>query len=419
MSEFLTVRVSSQVDAPIQWLVWSPSQQEVIASGELSHRDQLGDIATYAEQRPTIVLLSSSDVLLKEVDVPAGGTRQLNTMLPFLVEDDVAQDVDELHFSVLAKRGAKADVAAVDHQFVDNLLTDLREQHINVRQIIPDCLALPWQDGTVSALQIDHQWLFRTGAHSGFTLQSEWLSLLPLEPFHLVSNQDDDSESSSDEESLQEKVVSSYSPLPEGHEQLPGRWKPANAELVMLLLTQGALASKVNLLTGSFKPSSSLTKHWKVWRKAAIAAVLLLGVLTTKNVLQVNAFEAQAAEYRAESERIFRHIFPNKQKIPTVSYLKRQMSDEESRLSGGGGDESMLVWLSQLPQALKKNGAIEILSVKYDGARNEIRIQAKSKDFQTFETARADLAQQFEVEQGQLNRSGSEVFGSYVIRRKP
>lgn len=95
------------------------------------------------------------------------------------------------------------------------------------------------------------------------------------------------------------------------------------------------------------------------------------------------------------------------------------MRDEESRLSGGGGDESMLVWLAQLPQALKKNGAIDVLSVKYDGARNEIRIQAKSKDFQTFETARADLAQQFEVEQGQLNRSGSEVFGSYVIRRKP
>ncbi|WP_104400182.1 type II secretion system protein GspL [Vibrio penaeicida] len=419
MSEFLTVRVSSQVDAPIQWLVWSPSQQEVIASGDLSHRDQLGDIATYAAQRPTIVLLSSSDVLLKEVDIPAGGARQLNTMLPFLVEDDVAQDVDELHFSVLAKRGVKADVAAVDRQFLDNLLSDLREHHINVRQIMPDCLALPWQDSEISALQINSQWLFRSGAHSGFTLQDEWLSLLPSEPFSLVSNQDDDPEASTDEETLHEKVVSSYSPLPEDHEQLPGRWKAENAELVMSLLTQGALASKVNLLTGSFKPSSSLTKHWKVWQKAAIAAVLLLGVLTTKNVLQVNAFEAQAAEYRAESERIFRQVFPNKRKIPTVSYLKRQMRDEESRLSGGGGDESMLVWLAQLPQALKKNGAIDVLSVKYDGARNEIRIQAKSKDFQTFETARADLAQQFEVEQGQLNRSGSEVFGSYVIRRKP
>ncbi|GLQ73146.1 type II secretion system protein GspL [Vibrio penaeicida] len=419
MSEFLTVRVSSQVDAPIQWLVWSPSQQEVIASGDLSHRDQLGDIASYATQRPTIVLLSSSDVLLKEVDIPAGGARQLNTMLPFLVEDDVAQDVDELHFSVLAKRGAKADVAAVDRQFLDNLLSDLREHHINVRQIMPDCLALPWQDSEISALQINNQWLFRSGAHSGFTLQNEWLSLLPSEPFSLVSNQDDDPEVPLDEETLQEKAVSSYSPLPEDHEQLPGQWKAEDAELAMSLLTQGALASKVNLLTGSFKPSSSLTKHWKVWQKAAIAAVLLLGVLTTQNVLQVNAFEAQAAEYRAESERIFRQVFPNKRKIPTVSYLKRQMRDEESRLSGGGGDESMLVWLAQLPQALKKNGAIDVLSVKYDGARNEIRIQAKSKDFQTFETARADLAQQFEVEQGQLNRSGSEVFGSYVIRRKP
>lgn len=125
------------------------------------------------------------------------------------------------------------------------------------------------------------------------------------------------------------------------------------------------------------------------------------------------------AQYRAESERIFREVFPDKRKIPTVSYLKRQMRNEEARLSGGGSDESMLIWLSKLPEALKKNGAIDVLSVKYDGSRDEIRIQAKSKDFQTFESARAELAQLFDVEQGQLNRSGTEVFGSYVIRRKP
>ncbi|BCL68206.1 type II secretion system protein L [Vibrio nigripulchritudo] len=417
MSEFLTVRISSQADAPIQWLVWSPGQQEVIASGELSHRNQLGEIASYAHQRPTIVLLASSDVLLKEVDIPAGGARQLNTMLPFLVEDDVAQDVDDLHFTVLNKRGAKADVAAVDSGFLETLLDELKAHQINVRQVLPDCLAMPWQKDEISALEIDGQWVFRQEQYSGFSVQSDWLSLLPAEVFQLHV---EESESESEEQSdAVEKRVATFTPLPQNHESLPGRWQNGKAELVMSLLTQGAIASKANLLTGTFKPSSSLTKYWKVWQKAAVAAVLLLVVLTTQNVLQVNAFEAQAAQYRAESERIFREVFPDKRKIPTVSYLKRQMRNEEARLSGGGSDESMLIWLSKLPEALKKNGAIDVLSVKYDGSRDEIRIQAKSKDFQTFESARAELAQLFDVEQGQLNRSGTEVFGSYVIRRKP
>ncbi len=419
MSEFLTVRISSQADASIQWLVWSPNQQEVIASGDLNHRDQLGEIATYAAQRPTIVLLSGSDVLLKEVDIPAGGARQLSTMLPFLVEDDVAQDVDELHFSVLGKRGTKADIAVVDRQFLESVLSDLRLHHINVRQVMPDCLALPWEDREISALQIDNQWVFRYGQSAGFTIQHDWLSLLPVAPFNFDQNQDMSSQDLLDGEFVQHKVVASYTPLPSDHQQLPGDWKEAKADLVMLLLAQGAMRSKVNLLTGSFKPSSSLSKYWKVWQKVAIAATLLLVVLTSKNAFQISAFEKQAVQYRTESERIFRQIFPNKRKIPTVSYLKRQMNDEESRLSGDGGNESMLLWLAQLPLALKESGSIDVMSLKFDSSRNEIRIQAKSKDFQTFEQVRAALIQQFEVEQGQLNRSGNEVFGSYVIRRKP
>ncbi|QSA19710.1 type II secretion system protein GspL, partial [Vibrio furnissii] len=56
--------------------------------------------------------------------------------------------------------------------------------------------------------------------------------------------------------------------------------------------------------------------------------------------------------YRAESERIFRTIFPDKQRIPTVSYLKRQMSDELAALSGGSSGEHVLGWLSKLPDTL-------------------------------------------------------------------
>ncbi|MDW1631483.1 GspL/Epsl periplasmic domain-containing protein, partial [Vibrio sp. Y176] len=52
------------------------------------------------------------------------------------------------------------------------------------------------------------------------------------------------------------------------------------------------------------------------------------------------------------------------------------------------------------------------------GQRGEVRIHARSSDFQPFEQARVKLAEKFNVEQGQLNRSDNVVMGSFVLKRQ-
>lgn len=106
MSEHLIIRLNSQPSDPIQWIVWSPENKEVIASGELSSSEELPSLSSYSEQRMVSVLLPSSDVLLREVAIPEGATRQFSSMLPFIIEDDLAQDVDDLHMVILKKKTA-------------------------------------------------------------------------------------------------------------------------------------------------------------------------------------------------------------------------------------------------------------------------------------------------------------------------
>ncbi|MDF5356429.1 GspL/Epsl periplasmic domain-containing protein, partial [Vibrio parahaemolyticus] len=78
---------------------------------------------------------------------------------------------------------------------------------------------------------------------------------------------------------------------------------------------------------------------------------------------------------------------------------------------------AMLSWLAALPATLGQVSDLEITSFKYDGQRGEVRIQARSSDFQPFEQARVKLAEKFNVEQGQLNRSDNVVVGSFVLKR--
>ena len=143
MSEFLTVRLSSEPQSPVQWLVWSTSQQEVIASGELASWQQLDELTPYAEKRTCIALLSGNDCLLKNIEIPKGAARQFESMLPFLLEDEVAQDIEDLHFTILDKGADSAVVCGVEHQWLTQVMSAFSENGITIRKVLPDTLALP------------------------------------------------------------------------------------------------------------------------------------------------------------------------------------------------------------------------------------------------------------------------------------
>ncbi|PFG45562.1 general secretion pathway protein L [Vibrio sp. ES.051] len=399
MSEFLTVRLSSEQQSTIPWVVWSTEQQEVIASGEIAGWQHLDELVAYAGQRQVVALLASNDVVLTQVDIPPGAARQFDSMLPYLIEDEVAQDVDGLHFTVLGKQANKAQVCAVERGWLKTVLQRFTSQGMVIKRILPDVLALPVNGDHSSAAVMGDQWLIRHSHSEGAVVDASWLDLY-LSSY--VQNHAD-------------WKLDCYSSVPES--TLTDIWVPQPEEMTMGLLAKGAAESKINLLTGVFKPKSSWGKYWKLWQKAAIAAGALLVVMVAQQLLTVHKYEAQAQAYRAESERVFRQIFPNKRRIPTVSYLKRQMNDEERRLLGSGDERAMLSWLAALPATLGQINDLEITSFKYDGQRGEVRIQARSSDFQPFEQARVKLAEQFNVEQGQLNRSDNVVMGSFVLKR--
>lgn len=418
MSEHLIIRLNSQPSDPIQWIVWSPENKEVIASGELSSAEELSSLSQYSDQRSVSVLLPGSDVLLREVTIPEGAARQFPSMLPFIVEDDLAQDVDDLHIVILKKTNKTAQVAIVEHQKMVNWVEQLSEAGIQTKRFLPDVLALPFhQDGT-TMVELNQQWLLRFSEYQGAIAESEWLPML-LEG--LVTNSakslsDTEEAENVDVEGSKSYVLHSYSPCEinvantKHIEEAP--------ELVMQLLAEGALSSKVNLLSGKYRPQSSWRKHWRIWQKVILAFGLVMVAFVAQHITEVQKLEQHSIALRTESERIFRDVFPGKRKIPTVSYLKSQMKNEEVRLQGGSGGDDLLAWMAELAPYLAKVPQVKLQSLKFDGKRDELRLQGSASDFPYFEKLTSELSAKFEVEQGQLNKNQNQVFGAIVIRRK-
>lgn len=420
MSEHLILRLNSQPSDPIQWLVWSPENKEVIASGELSSAEELSSLSQYSDQRTVSALLPSSDVLLREVMIPEGASRQFPSMLPFIVEDDLAQDVDDLHIVILKKTNKMAQIAIVEHQKMVTWLEQLSEAGIQTKRFLPDVLTLPFhQDGT-TMVELNQQWLLRFSEYQGAIAESEWLPML-LEGLvansaKSVADTEEQDTENEDVEDSKSYVIHSYSPCEVNVANI--KHIAETPELVMQLLAEGALRSKVNVLSGKYRPQSSWRKHWRIWQKVILAFGLVMVAFVAQHIAEVQKLEQHSIALRTESERIFRDVFPGKRKIPTVSYLKSQMKNEEARLQGGSGGDDLLAWMSELAPYLAKVPQVKLQSLKFDGKRNELRLQASASDFPYFEKLTSELSVQFEVEQGQLNKNQNQVFGAIVIRRK-
>lgn len=420
----------------MQWLVWSPLQNEVIASGQLVDINHLGELAKYALARPVYGLVPASEMLLTQVTIPAGSSRQLAAALPYLLEEELAQDVERLHVQLLQRDNDIATVAIIEHQKVTSWLTAFAEYGIELKKLIPDCLCLPLFNDGYSAAEIDGQWLIRQSEVMGVCADSNWLGTwitsqkapIVIDTVDDEAN-DDEIELDAEAERIAEEVesivaateilaqvtINHYTPAPLN---VPGRWQSQPPELVMQLLAIGAAESKATLLSGPYKPQAAWRKHLQPWRKVAIAAVVVLVALVGERVLTTQRLEHQANAYHAESERIFRQVLPQFKRIPSQSYLKNQMNAALKSLGGNGEQNGMLMWLSELKPALTKVPTIKIINLKYDQTRGELRLQATAAGFQDFEQLRSALSAQFTVDQGQLTKEDNLVSGAVVLRRK-
>ncbi|MDW6002641.1 type II secretion system protein GspL [Vibrio mangrovi] len=403
MSEYLLVRLSKQPQAKAHWWIGAEHATTIERSGEIASWTELDELVPHAEGRPVIVLLSGADVVMKTVTLPAGGARQYEKMLPYLVEDELAQDVETLHFSVLAKQDDRVYTAAVDRDWLSCILEQFEASGLQVENVLPDVLALPAEENA-TAVQLGNEWLIRQGQFSGVCIEQSWMPI-----FTQVDEQDEESP---------ELAVTSYSRVPELGESTTQVWTEKLVDSIEVLLYRGALSSPMTLLTGAFKKSSSWMKYWQIWRGCLIALAALITLLFIDHTVDIRRMSQEATALRSESEHIFRTLFPDRHRIPTVSYLKGQITDEINKLSGGEGKDAALSLFTSLAETIGSIQGIQLQRIHYDGMREDIRIDVQGADFQAFEATRQKLSEQFDVQQGPLNRDNNQVSGSFILKNK-
>ncbi|MDT3335454.1 type II secretion system protein GspL [Shewanella sp. SP1S1-7] len=395
MSERLFIRLGRTAEQACSWLVWSEQEQEIIASGELANAQGLSTLTERAGNRPVDVLVPAAAMTLTSVHLPEKGQRQALKALPFMLEEALADDVDAMHFTVGPRDGDALSVVAVAHEQMQTWLSCLTEAGLKVKRIVPDCLALPLQECQWAAMNFGNELLLRTGLATGQSLPLPWLPIA-LEQLRPAQG---------------EVSVASYTDM-----QLEGvELKPQSLELPMLVLARGILHAPVNLLGGVYTPKREYSKQLMMWKSAAIVIAIACVLALVNKGLTIHQVNGQIADLKAQSESIYQQVVPGNSRIVN---LRSQMESQLRALQGQGSGAEFFAMLDGLQDAFKQVPELKPNSLRFESARNEIRMQVSAKNYAQIEKFKEIVGRRFQLDGGTMNSGEDQVTSTLTLRSK-
>jgi general secretion pathway protein L len=404
MGETLFIRVGSQEKCTIPWLITTNGTNEIIASGELNDAQALVELSDKARTREVIVFVPACDIAIKSLKVPGSSKRAIRLAAPYMVEDELAQDVDELFFAYSTvkpnQQGQNCFLAAVAREQLQLWQSWLAQANINCKVMIPDALAMPHSEQECHAIVLGEQLIVRNGLWQAMTIEHNTWPIVAKSLFN-------------EETSLQK--IKAYSNLPTAEHSVEVEYMPE--ELPLALLAEH-MSVKFNLLQGEFQVKekhSPVISQW-LW-VAGIAAVALLLNFGIKGA-QLLTLSNQQSAIEQEIIDSYKKAFPKTKRV-RISTIRSQLKQKLNDIGSEGSSNDFLQLLVKLEPALASVPQIKPETLKYDGKRNEIRMQTTAKDFQYFEKLKTAFENAgLSVTQGAQNNQGDLISGSFSIKDK-
>lgn len=371
MTEFLVIRLGEQADHPVSWIAVDDRGTRRGEPGQGS----LEMAASQVDERAVIVLVPASQAVTYSVEIPAKGSRLL-AALPYALEDQVADDVEDLHFAPGKRHASGAlPVAVVAQDRLAAWVAALDEVGIRAARIVPENHGLAVTPNTLSMLVADDQVFFNDGQEMSFAITG----LSPGEAIAAAGVDSDDGESAA-----AHLLVYCDQALNERYEKDWALLRHEIASVDVNLLPDGVLprlavtvasGAGINLLQGRYGPKTEVAQMFMPWKATAIF-LLALGVVGLlgkgADYFRLSA-ERDALQQQFTQE--YRAIRPNDTRevidpIGTVNSLRRSVGASST------APQVFLPSLIQLAAALRANDAAVVEAVNYRAGVINVRLSA-------------------------------------------
>lgn len=326
----------------------------VSGSQQVERLESLDALADHPLAARVCLLLPASSMIFRHFTLPKKVASQA-TAFSWMAEETLIGDVDNLHWTVLNKKGAEVDAVAIDADLLRGWLSRCQEAGLKVIQVLPDAWLLPvTAGGSTLVAQDDGYWL-RLSPHVASEMEA---SLLPL-----VLRK------------AGEGDLCCYGEVPAGVAvDIVQPWQHP-----LILIQPQWQACRVTLLHGEFNPKAGNGKASKGVKAALAAAGLLsLGLLLGPRVAMAWMLMQQENQLQQEILQVYQHHFPSMRQQSNIKYHFGQNMKKQGK--------GVFLQLEDLEKARQTVPAMEITLLEYDAQQNTLTLSARSQNQSALQT---------------------------------
>lgn len=372
MSESLIIHLRE--GASPQWLVCKDDGQVIVnaVSGDLAQATPM------SAGRRVAVIVPATQTLATDSDAPAKSAAKLAQVIPFALEERVADEIENLHFAIgeRSEAGARVPVVVVQRSRVEAWLAELHAAGLAPEAIYSAATLLPSMPGQMIALLDGDSLMLRVADAPPLVLPA--LSIADAFEMALAA---------------QQSPVAGLEPAPlglllyAGHDEwqahqpaidaLRERFTGVKVQLlpagpISVLAPAAAADDAVNLLQGSLAVSSPVEMRWRSWRVAAMLAGALVLLHIGARWFELSRLEKNEIALDSSIEDAFRIAMPGQQNAMNA---RRRVEQRLAEVRSGGGG-TLLPALSALAAARSAAPAATIEGITYRDGTMQLRMSA-------------------------------------------
>jgi general secretion pathway protein L len=391
MADWLLLRLPRTPEEPATWLIASAAGAPLAAT----QSGPLAEAAAAAGGRRVCALVPGSDVMLAEPELPPRSGARLQQLVPYALEEQLADNIDELHFAIgrRAPDSNRTPVAVVGRTLMDEWLAALRAAGLQPDCLYADSELLPANPGqAVALLEEDTVFVRAPGAPpvslpidalsealaiaASAPRASEALALTAARPGAEAADDPGDGAAA--------RGLILYSGTAEWqqHSAQVGEAHEHFASLKVQLLSDGPLAlfaqqlpgtAAINLLQGSYAPRSSRAAALSAWRGAAVLLLALVALHMVGKAAELRVLTTKEHEVDASIRDTFHRAMPAE---AATTDARRRMEQRLATLRNGGGSSGLLGALQAVAQARGGSAGTSVQSLNFHDGLLELTLNA-------------------------------------------
>jgi len=361
-------------------LVWYPpgTDSDPRPLDSDTERARLRQIASQP-QGQLCFAVPGTDVTLLKVEFSAAEKKHIHKALPFTLEEQLIEDIDQLHFST-ATIGKTSLCAAVCSSEKMRDWAALHEGLPAAKSWVAEPQLLPWQAGEWTLVLEEGYAIVRMGECEGFSIERELLSPMLVAAMAgnstapravIIYGQDQEADRALLPESLNDAM----------------QWRAGDFRAALLLSEADNLA--VNLLQGAFARRLPLNRWWPQWRTVAAVLAVAFSIQLVSSYAGYVVLKRENLALRQETEHSYRRAFPKGALVDAEKQVKRQLDG----LRGSAQTSGFVSLMDKVGSIIASRPGTQIESINYTDKGGEMRMNITASDFAAVEAIRTAMTE--------------------------